>query len=82
LNTERRLRRYRDWQFPERRHRASDDLDLRALAIALPRCQLVTCDAFMADVVRRAGLDRRFGCELYSGRRSDVARLRERLSGL
>ncbi len=33
---------------------------LHALAAALPRCRLVTCDAFMADVVRRTGLDVRF----------------------
>ena len=65
--------------FPERRARASDAVDLRALALALPRCRLVTCDAFMADVVRRTGLDRRFGCELFTGRRPDVHRLRERL---
>jgi hypothetical protein len=33
----------------------------------------------MADVVRRAGLDVRFGCELFTGRRADVERLRRRL---
>lgn len=65
--------------FPARRGRASDRLDVHALAVALPRCRLVTCDAFMADVVRRSGLDIRFGCELFTGRRADVARLRERL---
>jgi hypothetical protein len=67
-------------EFPERSPQESDDVDLLALAIALPRCALVTCDAFMADVVRRTGLDRRFGCELFTGRRPDVERLRERLS--
>jgi hypothetical protein len=36
----------------------------------------------MADVVRRARLDRRFGSELYSGRRRDVLALRDRLAGL
>jgi hypothetical protein len=82
LNVERRLRRFAEEQFPERRARASDDVDLRALAIALPRCRLVTCDAFMADVIRRAGLDRRFGCELFSGRRGDVLRLAARLRAL
>jgi hypothetical protein len=66
-------------EFPERKARDSDALDLLALAIALPRCELVTCDAFMADVVRRTGLDRRFGCELFTGRRADVHRLRQRL---
>jgi hypothetical protein len=65
--------------FPERRKRASDQLDLHALAVALPRCRLVTCDAFMADVVRRTRLDLRFGCELFTGRRADVERLRSRL---
>ena len=69
-------------EFPERHPRASDDVDLLALAIALPRCELVTCDAFMADVVRRTRLDRRFGCELYTGRRPDADRLRERLEAL
>jgi hypothetical protein len=81
-NIERRLRRFMAAQLPERRRRSSDDVDLRTLAIALPRCKLVTCDAFMADVVRRAALDRRFGCELFSGRRGDVMRLRERLRTL
>jgi hypothetical protein len=81
-NLERRLARFLESHFPERRPRASDQVDLRALAIALPRCRLVTCDAFMADVVRRAGLDRRFGCELYSGKRDDVLRLRDRVAGL
>jgi hypothetical protein len=70
----------RDW--PRRRNRASDRLDIRALAVALPRCRLVTCDAFMADVVRRTSLDVRFRCELFTGRRSDVERLRIRLERL
>jgi hypothetical protein len=68
--------------FPERRGRASDRTDLRALSLALPRCRLATCDAFMADVVRRSGLHVRFRCELYTGRRADVDRLRERLEEL
>jgi hypothetical protein len=68
--------------FPERRKRASDRLDLHALAVALPRCRLVTCDAFMADVVHRTRLDLRFRTELFTGRRADVDRLRERLEGL
>jgi hypothetical protein len=68
--------------FPERRGRASDRMDMRALARALPRCRLATCDAFMADVVRRSGLHVRFRCELYTGRRADVDRLRQRLERL
>ena len=68
--------------FPERRKRDSDRLDVHTLAVALPRCRLITCDAFMADVVRRSGLDVRFHCELYTGRRADVERLRRRLEGL
>jgi hypothetical protein len=68
--------------FPERHRRASDRIDVRALALALPRCRLATCDAFMADVVRRSGLHVRFRCELYTGRRADVDRLRERLEQL
>jgi hypothetical protein len=36
----------------------------------------------MADVVRRTRLDVRFGCELYTGRRADVDRLRARLEAL
>ncbi|HEU6443546.1 MAG TPA: hypothetical protein VFL61_00660 [Gaiellaceae bacterium] len=67
---------------PERRMRRNDRLDLRALAVALPRCRLVTCDAFMADVVRRTRLDLRFRCEFCSGRRVDVERLRRRLERL
>jgi hypothetical protein len=76
---ERRLETVLGRDFPERRGRASDRLDVRALAVALPRCRLVTCDAFMADVVRRAALDVRFACELFTGRRPDVERLRRRL---
>jgi hypothetical protein len=68
--------------FPERQERASDVVDLRALALALPRCRLVACDAFMVDVVRRSGLAVRYRCELYAGRRRDVERLRERLERL
>ncbi len=66
-------------EFPERQVRASDDADLEALAIALTQCDLVTCDAFMADVIRRTRLDLRHGCELFSGRRADVLALRDRL---
>lgn len=68
--------------FPQRRTRAGDRLDIRALAVALPRCRLVTCDAFMADVVRRTGLHMRFRCELFTGRRADVERLNGRLERL
>jgi hypothetical protein len=68
-----------DREFPERLARESDDADLDALAIAVTRCRLVTCDAFMADVIRRTRLDLRHGCELYSGRRADVLALRDRL---
>ena len=41
-------------EFPERLAPESDEADLEALAIAATRCPLVTCDAFMADVIRRA----------------------------
>jgi hypothetical protein len=71
-----------DREFPERRPQSSDAIDVSALALALPRCQLVTCDAFMADVPTRSRLDVWFECELYSGRRRDVDRLRERLDAL
>jgi hypothetical protein len=69
-------------ELPERRARASDAADLDALALALTRCDLVTCDAFMADVARRARLDLRYRCELFTGRRSDVLRLCDRLRDL
>jgi hypothetical protein len=69
-------------EFPERVRRASDEADLDALAIALVHCSLVTCDAFMADVIRRTRLELRHGVELYTGRRADVLRLRDRLSQL
>jgi hypothetical protein len=81
-NCERRLAAVLGRDFPARRSRESDRLDVRALAVALPRCPLVTCDAFMADVVRRTGLDVRFRCELFTGRRADVERLREKLERL
>jgi hypothetical protein len=79
---ERRLEAVLERDFPERRTRASDQFDIRAVAVALPRCRLVTCDAFMADVVRRTGLDVRFRCELFTGRRADVERLNRRLERL
>ena len=69
-------------ELPERRSRASDAADLEALAGALVHCDLVTCDAFMADVIRRTRLDLRHRCKLFTGRRTDVARLREELEGL
>jgi hypothetical protein len=69
-------------ELPLRRPRDSDRADLDALASALTHCELITCDAFMADVVRRARLDARFGCELFTGRRRDVLRLRDRLQDL
>jgi hypothetical protein len=68
-------------ELPGRRPRASDAADLDALAVALACCDLVTCDAFMADVARRARLEVRHGCELFTGRRPDVLRLRDRLRG-
>jgi hypothetical protein len=79
---ERRLAAIVAGDFPERPGRASDRLDLQALALALPRCRLVTCDAFMSDVVRRSSLPVRFQCELYTGRRPDVERLQARLEQL
>ena len=79
---ERRLIVLLEGDFPERRGRASDRMDAKALALALPHCRLVTCDAFMGDVIRRSGLHVRFRCELYTGRRRDVDRLRERLAQL
>jgi hypothetical protein len=79
---ERRLIVLLERDFPERRGRASDRMDAQALALALPLCRLVTCDAFMGDVIRRSGLHVRFRCELYTGRRRDVDRLRERLKQL
>jgi predicted nucleic acid-binding protein len=69
-------------EFPQRRARTGDDADLEALGLALIRCDLVTCDAFMIDVIRRTRLDLRHGCELFSGRRADVLALRRRLAEL
>ena len=79
---ERRLAVLLERHFPERHGRGSDAVDLRALALALPRCRLVTCDAFMADLVRRSALDVRFRCELFTGRRADVQRLLRCLESL
>jgi hypothetical protein len=69
-------------ELPERAAQPGDAADLEALALALPVCRLVTCDAFMADIVRRTRLDARYGTELFTGRRSDVARLTARLREL
>jgi hypothetical protein len=67
-------------ELPLRHARPSDAADLEALALAVVECDLVTCDAFMADVIRRARLDVRHRCELFSGRRADVLALRDRLA--
>ena len=69
-------------ELPLRAPRTGDAADVRALAVALPRCGWVTCDATMADVVRRTRLDLRYGTELFTGRREDVRRLSERLGEL
>jgi hypothetical protein len=69
-------------ELPERRARPSDAADLDALALAVTHCDLVACDAFMADVIKRARLDLRHRCELFSGRRPDVLRLRDRVREL
>jgi hypothetical protein len=79
---ERRLRATMARHFPDRVERTSDVVDLSALALALPRCTLVTCDAFMGDVIRRAGLDVLYRCELYTGRRPDVVRLTAKVATL
>jgi hypothetical protein len=79
---EQRLQATLQGEFPERRARPSDSVDVRALAVALPHCRLVTCDAFMADVVHRTRLELRFRCELFTGRRADVERLRRRVERL
>jgi hypothetical protein len=82
----REIRRRMAWiiehELPERQARASDAADLDALACAVEHCTLVTCDAFMADVLRRGRFDLRYGCELFSGRRPDVLRLRDTLREL
>jgi hypothetical protein len=69
-------------ELPLRRPAAGDRADLDALSLAITHCQLVTCDAFMRDVVSRTRLDVRYGCELFTGRRADVLRLRDRLAQL
>ena len=79
LEVRRRMAATIERELPLRRARASDAADLDALAAAVRHCDLVACDAFMADVVRRTRTDRLYGCELFSGRRTDVLRLRERL---
>ena len=69
-------------ELPERAPRSSDEADLEAVSAALVHCDLVTCDAFMADVARRARLELRHSCELFTGRLADVQRLRDRLRNL
>ncbi len=78
----RRLQHTIAYELPERRARPSDSADLDALAQALTHCDLVTCDAFMADVVKRARLHLRHDVELFSGRRADVLRLQNRIQTL
>ena len=81
-NARDRMERTIAYELPERQAKASDSADLDALAQAVTHCDLVTCDAFMADVIRRARLDLRHQAELFSGRRRDVDRLRHRLDAL
>jgi hypothetical protein len=69
-------------ELPDRAPRPGDEADLDAVATALPHCRLLTCDAFMADVIRRTALDLRYRTELFTGRRADVGRLGERLREL
>jgi hypothetical protein len=78
----RRMRWVIEHELPERRARPSDAADLDALAQALTRCDLIAADAFMADVIRRARLDIRHHADVFSGRRRDVLRLRDRLLAL
>jgi hypothetical protein len=68
--------------YPDRSPAPSDERDIEALSLALPRCDLLTCDAFMAELIRRARLEVWFSCELFTGRRRDVERLRGRLQEL
>ena len=79
---ERALRGALERDYPDRAGAPSDDLDIEALSLALPRCDLVTCDAFMAELIRRARLDVWLSCELFTGRRPDVERLQRRLEAL
>jgi hypothetical protein len=81
-DTRRRLQRTIAYELPERHARPSDSADLDALAQALTHCDLVTCDAFMADVIKRARLHLHHKTELFSGRRPDVIRLRERIEAV
>jgi hypothetical protein len=67
---------------PDRPPEPGDERDIEALSLALPRCDLVTCDAFMAELIHRARLEVWFPCEVFTGRRGDVERLRRRLEGL
>jgi hypothetical protein len=82
----REVRRRMSWtiehELPLRHSRAGDTVDLEALAGAVVHCDLVTCDAFMGDVIRRTRLDIRHRSKLFTGRRLDVARLREELQQL
>jgi predicted nucleic acid-binding protein len=78
----RRLERTIAYELPERQARPSDSADLDALAQALIHCDLVTTDAFMADVIRRARLDLHHHTAVFSGRRQDVIRLRDRLQAV
>ncbi len=82
LEARTRMRATIERELPERRKRESDLRDLDAVAQALVHCSLITCDAFMADVISRTRLHTRHGAELYPGRREDVLRLRDRLQGL
>jgi hypothetical protein len=46
---------------PERPWRASDQVDVHALAVAVVYCDVVVAEKHWAHMIRRAGLDERFG---------------------
>jgi hypothetical protein len=65
---------------PNRKVKPSDLCDIVILAEVLPYCHVVTTDAEMKDICVRAGLQAKYGVEIYSPRLKDVRTLIAKLT--
>ena len=68
-------------------HKGSNDtpndvVDITRIASALPFADIMLVDGSKASEVRDLGLDKKFQTKIYSGKRKELAHLREHLSTL
>lgn len=59
---------------------SGDVMDVSLLSVAVPACHFVLTDRKMCDRIKRLGIDKEWGTELYS--MSDINELCERLAHL